>query len=261
VKYLYKNDRDKAGERLAYLEKIEDENTFDWISKVGLKRGDHCLELGAGRGSVAKHLCDIVGPEGSVLAVDIDTRFLKDFGLEQLSVAEGDIEEVDLGENKFDFIHTRHVLFHIAGYKKVLENLYWALKPGGWILVEESDFYTWEAIIAGDNSDIQLFNNVVEKILNLYKSKGLDIGCGTECYRELSGYDHSQLSSGGRCRLVQGQSSEAQFHRITMEQLMPSLAGEEDIEEGVVKKYLDLYLDTNFHYRTRMTNSVLVQKG
>lgn len=38
------------------------------------------LDVGAGGGSISQWLCDRVGPEGSVVAVDADTRFLDSGG-------------------------------------------------------------------------------------------------------------------------------------------------------------------------------------
>ncbi len=258
--YLYKNDFKQAEKRLEYLEKIEDPYTYEFISKLNLKKGSTCLELGAGRGSVAKHLCDIVGKNGLVRAVDIDTRFLNRFSLSQLLITDKNIEDIEFNTNEYDFIHARHILLHIKRFDKILEALYNALKPNGWILIEESDFLTWSAIKSIKNEDIPLFNDVIQKILDLYASRGMDTGCGTACYKQMSDYKNKVLTSNSRCRMVQGGSDEAKFHKITMGQLQPTLSEIGSVDDDILKKFLALHMNKNFYYRTRMTNSILMQK-
>lgn len=221
--YLYKNDFSTAEKRLKYLEKIEDPHTFELISRTGLKKGNVCLEVGAGNGSVAEHLCTIVGEKGIVRAVDIDTRFLTGYSYGQLTVVEKNIEEIELNENEYDFIHVRHVLIHSTQYGEVLGNHYRSLKPGGWLLIEESDFSTWNAVASSGSEDMELFDRVVQNILTVYTSRGMDIHCGIGCYKRLSDARVKELISESRCRIVRGASDEAVFHRITMEQLKPSL--------------------------------------
>ncbi len=233
--YLYKNNLKYTAKRLEYLERIEDPYTFELISKLKLKKGSVCLELGAGKGSVDNHLCNIVGQKGLVHAVDIDTRFLRRYSKSQLLIVEKNIEDIELKNNRYDFIHSRHVLFHNKRYKEILDTLYRSLKPNGWILIEESDFLIWSAIKAKKNEDIKLFNIVIEKIFNLYTSKGLDIACGTGCYKRLSNFKAKELISNSRCRIVQDKSDKAKFHRITMEQLKPSLLGKGNIKKKVLK--------------------------
>lgn len=258
--YLYKNDFKDSEKRLAYLEKIEDPHTYKFISKIKLKKGSICLELGAGRGSVANHLCNIVGERGIVYAVDIDTRFLSRYSLGQLIIVNKNIEEYELNNNEFDFVHARHVLFHITKFKPILDRLFNSLKPNAWILIEESDFFTWSAVKSIKNEDIVLFNDVIKKILGLYTSKGLDIECGTTCFKQLSNYKSKELISNSRCRIIQGRSDEAKFHRITMEQLKPSILERGNIENNIFERFLNLHMDPNFYYRTRMTHSILVKK-
>ena len=258
--YLYDNIAHDAGKRLEYLEKIEDSRTFEQIAKIDIKKGATCLELGAGKGSVAEHLCTIVGETGSVHAIDIDTRFLKELSFRQLSIIEGNVEEIDLNEIEFDFIHARHVLIHTENYKDILNNLYRSLKPDGWMLIEETDFSTWCAVTSSGDDDVQFFNAIIQNILAFYEFRGIDITCGTGCYRQLSFHDNKVLTSESRCRTVQGGSTEARFHRITMEQLCPSLTAHIHMGDAEITRFLDLHMNTDFHYRTRMTNSIRVQK-
>jgi len=62
-------------ERLALLERI-----FDPLSRRRrelVQPGWRCLEVGAGRGSMAVWLAEQVGESGEVVATDIDVTYLK----------------------------------------------------------------------------------------------------------------------------------------------------------------------------------------
>ena len=62
-------------ERLALLERI-----FDPLSRQRrslVQPGWRCLEVGAGRGSMAVWLAERVGDRGHVVATDIDVSYLK----------------------------------------------------------------------------------------------------------------------------------------------------------------------------------------
>jgi Lysozyme inhibitor LprI len=62
--------------RLALLEQRFDTGTIRRLGDLGVRSGWRCLEVGAGHGSIARWLSDKVGPAGSVVAADIDARFL-----------------------------------------------------------------------------------------------------------------------------------------------------------------------------------------
>src|SRR4051794_39838469 len=67
--------------------------------------GWRCLEVGAGRGSMAVWLAERVGPTGHVVATDVDTRYLSRHEFSNLQVIEHNILEDPLdalGPGSFD---------------------------------------------------------------------------------------------------------------------------------------------------------------
>src|SRR6516225_10598200 len=56
-------------DRLELLEQLFDPGSRDWRQRV--QPGWRCLEVGAGRGSMAAWLADRVGPKGRVVATDV----------------------------------------------------------------------------------------------------------------------------------------------------------------------------------------------
>jgi predicted O-methyltransferase YrrM len=75
----------ETGMRFSGLEATFDPATIRYLTGVGVADGWACWELGAGGGSVATWLAERVGPAGSVLATDIDVRFIPASQLGQLA--------------------------------------------------------------------------------------------------------------------------------------------------------------------------------
>ena len=114
--YLLDNRRDEAGERFDALAALYDPVTIRHFHTLGVGDGWRCLEVGAGGGSVVRHLADRVGTSGRVLATDIEPRFLEPLrDLANVDVARHDVAVDPLPEAEFDLIHARLVLVHVAG--------------------------------------------------------------------------------------------------------------------------------------------------
>jgi SAM-dependent methyltransferase len=129
-------------QRLAGAQELFDPPTFRHLDTVGIRAGMRCLEVGGGAGSVARHMAERVGPRGRVLATDVDIRHLEGIDNRNVEVRIHDICN-DLLEEDFDIIHARLVLEHLPQRRDVLEKLVSALRPGGWLLVEDLDWTTW----------------------------------------------------------------------------------------------------------------------
>lgn len=130
-------ERETAG-RFASLEASYDELTQGHLIARGIGPGWSCLEVGAGGGSIARWMAGQVGPEGHVLATDIDLRWAGD-DLPNLRWARHDVATDPLEEDAFDLVHTRLLLNHLPQRDAVLAKLVAALRPGGWLVVEEFD--------------------------------------------------------------------------------------------------------------------------
>lgn len=122
-------------EQLAHLETLLDRQTFHALDGVGVRPGHHCLDLGAGSGSVTRGLADRAGPSGGVVAVDIDTRHLT--GMPRgVEVLRHDINDGVPG-GPYDIIHARLLLMHLSRRVEILYELASALTPGGWLVIGE----------------------------------------------------------------------------------------------------------------------------
>lgn len=139
-RYIYDPSLESERRRLGLLEQLNDPATIEHLEHVGVASGWRCLEIGGGGGSIARWLSDRVGPEGSVIATDLDTRFLEEIEATNLEVRRHDILEDDLEAGSYDLVHSRFLLEHLPRYREALANMVEALAPGGWLVVEDVDF-------------------------------------------------------------------------------------------------------------------------
>jgi SAM-dependent methyltransferase len=139
-RYPMWNSTDDEAARLGKLQGLHDGATVRRLHALGVGPGWHCLELGAGAGSVARWMADEVGPTGSVTAVDRDAGQLRRLGqAPNVTVIEDDLTTMAWPVTTFDVIHSRSVLMHVDGADDVVATLIPALRPGGVVLFEEAD--------------------------------------------------------------------------------------------------------------------------
>jgi len=131
-------------ERLELLQQIYDPPTRKLRDFV--QPGWRCLEVGAGRGSVAAWMAQRVGSSGLVVATDIDVGFLDRIDIANLDVRQHDIlgDPIDeLGEGSFDAVCSRLLLFWLVDEQEAaIKRMVSLLRPGGWLVDEDGDWGT-----------------------------------------------------------------------------------------------------------------------
>ena len=157
-------------DRLNSLTQLYDPGTMALIGRLDLPPGARCAEIGAGTGSVAELLARHVGPDGRVLAVDTDTRFLDPLADATITVARQDVTTTPLPPGQFDLIHARLLLEHLPQRDTVLASLAEGLAPGGWLLVEDLDWATAEVI----DPPSPIYNRVTGACREFMRSRGYD---------------------------------------------------------------------------------------
>ena len=139
-----KGRQESEDDRLGLLEPI-----FDPLSRRRrelVQPGWRCLEVGAGRGSMAVWLAERVGDHGHVVATDIDLTYLKRLNVPNLEVCQHNILEDPLdalGPGSFDLVSSRLTLFWLAGRQEAaIRRMVECLRPGGWLVDEDGDWGT-----------------------------------------------------------------------------------------------------------------------
>jgi SAM-dependent methyltransferase len=121
-------------------------STFRHIDALGIRPGWRCWEVGAGGPTVPVWLAGRVAPGGHVLATDIDVAALQETLDAVLPAAEPgfevlrhDVAAERAPEAGFDLVHARLVVMHLADRGAALTAMTGALRPGGWLLLEDAD--------------------------------------------------------------------------------------------------------------------------
>ena len=209
--YLLEHDWEQEPRRLRLLEQHADPTTVERIEATGIGKGWRCLEIGAGRGSIARWLGERVGPSGHVVALDLDTSLLTDIDETNIDVVEGDILDIELPEGSFDLIHARLVLMHIPERRRALDRIASLLRPGGHVVLEELD---WMAILTDPQPERrELFNAFHEALPTI------DFECGRALLRELGAAGFLDSTADFRVDVVEGATPLAEWEQLSIRAL------------------------------------------
>jgi SAM-dependent methyltransferase len=137
--YLLVDRAGLARQRIAALSELFDPWTFRHLQGVGLGAGWRCWEVGAGSGAVPRWLSEQVGPGGQVIATDLDVTWAGELDGSGVEVRRHDVAADAPPDRGLDLIHARLVLVHVHDRKRALANMIGALRPGGWLVIEDAD--------------------------------------------------------------------------------------------------------------------------
>jgi SAM-dependent methyltransferase len=184
--YLLDNRESEAGQRFDSLAALFNPVTFRHIEALGISAGWNCWEVGAGGPSVPEWLGARVGPSGHVLATDIDTSWTADAAGGNVDVREHDVAADDPPEATFDFVHARLVLVHLPERERALRHMVGAVRPGGWLLLEDFDV-AMQPLTCVDvvGPEQQFANRMREGFLALLAQRGADFEFGRRLPRLL----------------------------------------------------------------------------
>ncbi len=137
--YLLDNADPDAAARIGALSAVFDDSTFRHLDATGVGPGWHCWEVGAGGAGVPRRLAARVGRSGRVLATDVDVSLLQQDGGDAFEVRRHDVGLDPAPVGPFDLVHARLVLVHVPRRDEALRAMAAALRPGGWLVVEDAD--------------------------------------------------------------------------------------------------------------------------
>jgi ubiquinone/menaquinone biosynthesis C-methylase UbiE len=183
--YVLDNASEHATTRFASLETCYDPVTTRQLEEIGVSPGWSCLEVGGGGGSIANWLAERVGAGGRVVVTDIDARWL-DVEHPNIQLLEHDIASDELEWGAFDLVHERLVLIHLRERERALRRMIDALKPGGWVLIEDFDTSWTTPEPTAEPTDAALFTKVLDSFLRVLEQAGVDLAYGRRFHSLLS---------------------------------------------------------------------------
>ena len=181
--------------------------TAPLLRRARIRAGMACLDMGCGAGHVALALARRVGASGRVLGIDLDPvnvasarRKAERRQLHHAAFHQADIYRFS-EESAFDRIYVRFLLTHLPDRERAVGVLARALRPGGILIVEDTDFvgsFSYPRCCAFERY-VELYREVVRrrggdpevgpKLRALFAGAGLeptDIALVQPCH-----YDHA----------------------------------------------------------------------
>lgn len=127
--------------------KTKEQERYQTIESLDLKKGDVVLDLGCGPGLWTRLLADKVKPNGRVVGIDFSTdlinyavRSMENDPLDKIiEFRNADFYDIPFSENTFDFVFFGNCLAYVTDYFKVLEEVKRVTKNGGRIAVKDFD--------------------------------------------------------------------------------------------------------------------------
>jgi ubiquinone/menaquinone biosynthesis C-methylase UbiE len=246
--YVFDNAAPQAEQRFTTLEQLYDEVTFRNLSAVGMGPGWHCLEVGAGGGSVARWLACRAGPAGHVLATDLNPRWMPPTDIPALEVRRHDIVCDPLPEAKFGLIHARLVLVHLPEREAVLRRLSAALRPGGWLVIEDFDMDLIRRPAVRGSHGADLFGKYWQAMMAVLASHGADAGYAQTLPWLLEDAGLQDVQAEGHLVVSRGGSPGAGLQRANLEQTRDELAATGLITHAEMGELCDVLADPRASY-------------
>jgi SAM-dependent methyltransferase len=177
--YLLDNSAPTAGTRFDALSALFDGVTMRHVDGIGVAAGWRCWEVGAGGPGVPSLLAERVGPTGYVVATDLDVGQMSTNLPGNVEVRRHDVATDEPPGSGFDLVHARLVLVHVPQRDEALRRIVAALRPGGWLLIEDFDVSLQPlACVEARGEAEHRANRVRGGFVELLAQRGVDLAYG-----------------------------------------------------------------------------------
>ncbi|MFD1325567.1 class I SAM-dependent methyltransferase [Micromonospora sonneratiae] len=175
--YVLDNGESMASLMLDHLSAVLDDVTLARLTEVQLSPTGRFWEVAAGNGSIARWLCRTLGPTAEVVASDINARHIPaTAGLHVLR--RNDATDGPLA-GAWDGIHARLALAHWPNRHEVLASYAQALRPGGWLLVEDWGPWTGMVLSSPVHGAAGIYGRYQDALGRVFRSRGNDTSWAT----------------------------------------------------------------------------------
>lgn len=221
---------DHERERLESIALLTDPATIRYLKALGVAEGCgwRCAEVGAGAGSIARWLSTRVGYSGKVVAVDINTEYLKDLRAPNVEVREQDIVTTPLEKETYDLVHAKILLMHLPEREQVLQQFVDALKPGGCLLVEEADIRSIQTCAPPE----PLLTRAANALTTFFYFSGADPGYGLKLLPAVKRTGLKNIGTDCQLTAVQAGTPEMQTISLSLAKLAPMI-----VQAGLMGKH------------------------
>ena len=250
--YVFDQAWERERDRLRGLESLYDGATTRHLASLGVTEGWSCLEVGCGAGAVALWLADRVGATGRVVATDLDTRFVDEHRRTNLEVRTHDITSGAPEQAAFDLVHARALVEHVPDHQTALAHLLAAVRPGGWVLIEDVDFGGPMAAALARYTSPPEHGPILERLYRageaVFAAVGADASYGTQLVHQLEAAGFEQIGGELRAPIVSGGTE--QWTRGTAEQLADHFVRTGLATADDLSRFLTISEERSVHYAT-----------
>ncbi len=206
--YLWQHKLTGEAERLRLMSAILDPTSIDHLARLPLGEDWTCLEIGAGNGSLSQWLAGRLGPGARVIATDIAPELMDGIAAGNLEVRRLDVVADGLPDSAYDLVMLRALLHHLPQRMAVIAAMARAVKPGGWLFIQEPDFYP--TMIVEPDDQAQLWRD----FLAFAAKHDIDYFVGRKVAPRLQGLGIGQLFAEGHTIVYPGGSDFAEWWRL-----------------------------------------------
>jgi SAM-dependent methyltransferase len=252
--YAFDNAVPEAGRGFSSIEAAYDAWTVRQFGAIGLSEGWRCLEVGGGGGSVGRILASLVGPTGHVTITDLDPVWIGEETAANVRVLRHDIATDPLPDGAYDLVHARLVLVHVPSRDVALRRMVSALRPGGWLLIEDFDMRVLrdggaESMVRTQLSDGVTAEDVavlarVDAVFNAHlESRGADLAYGRRLYGLLCAEGLVDVVAEGYMVIAPGGSAGASQRLRRYEQIGGELVAAGGVTAAELERACELLRD------------------
>ncbi|MDQ3405702.1 MAG: methyltransferase domain-containing protein [Actinomycetota bacterium] len=240
-------------ERLALGERLWDPGTFARLGTLGVGAGWRCLEVGAGRGSVAGWMAQ---RGAAVTAVDLDTSRLKWLRAQGVAVHTLDVTVDELPVSTYDLVHARLVVQHIGDRADTVRRLCRSLRPGGHLVVEDTDT---TALFSHPHESFH--REVKRAAYEVMTEAGYHPRCGLLDMELAESAGLAEVRADGRAEIVRGGSPESRWFTLWLEHLRPAMLAGGTVSDVDIDAAVADFGDPRHIWLSQVMITVVGRKG
>ncbi|WP_262271397.1 methyltransferase domain-containing protein [Microvirga yunnanensis] len=254
AEYVWRHDLKGEAERLRLMSDLLDPPSRFHLSETGVGIGWRCLEIGAGNGSLSQWLAQRVGPTGHVIASDIRTDLMQGIAASNLEVRKFDVVNDEPSDAPYDLIAIRALLHHLPERRAVVSKVVRWLKPGGYLFVQEPDFYpTWTVEPLSQK-------RFWEQFIQWAAAHQIDYYVGRSIPAWLQAEGLIDISSEGHAILYNGGSPFAEWWDYGIREVADKLKAESGISQATLDEFYDLSRDPDYWTTTIAFTATTAQR-
>jgi len=253
--YILDDDSAFEYKRLDLMSKILDPWTRRYLTQIGIGEGWQCLELGGGNGSITEWMADTVGHAGSVTAIDINPVLLELVPEQNLIVEQMDLRTGELPTDAYDLVTCRALLHQISEFApRVLAQMSAAVKPGGWLVVQEPDFSL------APTTEPEVWASAWKGLIEWGHSNGVDwlIGRKLPGMIDELGLGHPQATTD--VQNIRGRDRGAVYFQMFMAEVRDRVVASGQLDAATLDAASALLEDSNYWTQCWMMTAVWVRK-